>query len=130
MARITVEDCQERVDNRFLLVQMAIKRVHQYREGYEPLLETRNKEVVTALRAIPAGEPGDRRQHGRAPYRNYSILRLKCVTFQTLRRPCAGDGDSNLTRGLFSHLGTDVRLRGHQNNSLISNVNCPKRKST
>jgi len=36
MARITVEDCQQRVDNRFLLVQMAIKRVHQYREGYEP----------------------------------------------------------------------------------------------
>ena len=29
MARITVEDCQQRVDNRFLLVQMAIKRVHQ-----------------------------------------------------------------------------------------------------
>ena len=59
-----------------------------------------------------------------------AVYCLKCVTFQTLRRPCAGDGDSNLTRGLFSHLGTDVRLRGHQNNSLISNVNCPKRKST
>ena len=56
MARITVEDCQERVDNRFLLVQMAINRVHQYREGYEPLLETRNKEVVTALREIAAGK--------------------------------------------------------------------------
>lgn len=56
MARITVEDCQERVDNRFLLVQMAIKRVKQYRDGYEPLLETRNKEVVTALREIAAGK--------------------------------------------------------------------------
>ena len=56
MARITVEDCQERVDNRFLLVQMAIKRVHQYREGYEPLLETRTKEGVTALREIAAGK--------------------------------------------------------------------------
>ncbi len=53
MARITVEDCQERVDNRFLLVQMAIKRVRQYREGYEPLLDTNNKEVVTALRESP-----------------------------------------------------------------------------
>ena len=50
MARITVEDCQRRVDNRFLLVQMAFKRVHQYREGYEPLVESKNKEVVTALR--------------------------------------------------------------------------------
>jgi DNA-directed RNA polymerase subunit omega len=56
MARITVEDCQERVDNRFLLVQMAIKRVRQYREGYEPLLPSKNKEVVTALREIAAGK--------------------------------------------------------------------------
>ncbi len=56
MARITVEDCQERVDNRFLLVQMAIKRIQQYREGYECLVESRNKEVVTALREIAAGK--------------------------------------------------------------------------
>lgn len=56
MARITVEDCQERVDNRFLLVQMAIKRVRQYREGYEALIPSRNKEVVTALREIAAGK--------------------------------------------------------------------------
>lgn len=56
MARITVEDCQERVSNRFLLVQMAIKRVRQYREGYAPLVESRNKEVVTALREIAAAK--------------------------------------------------------------------------
>ena len=56
MARITVEDCQERVGNRFLLVQMAIKRVRQFREGYEPLVESRNKEIVTALREIAAGK--------------------------------------------------------------------------
>ncbi len=56
MARITVEDCQERVDNRFLLVQMAIKRVQQYREGYEALVSSKNKEVVTALREIAAGK--------------------------------------------------------------------------
>ncbi len=62
MARITVEDCQERVDNRFLLVQMAIKRVRQYREGYEPLIDSKNKEVVTALREIAAGkiQPDDK----------------------------------------------------------------------
>ena len=56
MARITVEDCQRRVDNRFLLVQMAIKRVRQYRQGYESLVDSRNKEVVTALREIAAGK--------------------------------------------------------------------------
>ncbi len=38
MARITVEDCLEKVNNRFLIVQMAIKRVKQYHEGYEPLV--------------------------------------------------------------------------------------------
>lgn len=56
MARITVEDCLEKVGNRFLIVQMAIKRVKQYREGYEPLVESRNKEAVTALREIAAGK--------------------------------------------------------------------------
>ena len=56
MARITVEDCQQRVENRFLLVQMAIKRVRQFREGYEPLIASRNKEAVTALREIAAGK--------------------------------------------------------------------------
>jgi DNA-directed RNA polymerase subunit omega len=56
MARITIEDCQERVDNRFLLVQMTIKRIQQYRAGYEPLVESKNKEIVTALREIAAGK--------------------------------------------------------------------------
>ncbi len=56
MARITVEDCQKQVGNRFLLVQMSIKRVQQYREGYAPLVQSRNKEVVTALREIAAGK--------------------------------------------------------------------------
>ncbi len=56
MARITVEDCLEKINNRFLIVQMAIKRVHQYREGYDPLVECKNKEIVTALREIAAGE--------------------------------------------------------------------------
>ncbi|THB64608.1 MAG: DNA-directed RNA polymerase subunit omega [Desulfovibrio sp.] len=56
MARITIEDCQKRIGNRFLLVQMGIKRVRQYREGYEPLLESKNKEVVNSLREIAAGK--------------------------------------------------------------------------
>ena len=56
MARITVEDCQKQVGNRFLLVQMSIKRVQQYREGYPPLVQSKNKEVVTALREIAAAK--------------------------------------------------------------------------
>lgn len=56
MARITVEDCLAKVSNRFLITQMAIKRVKQYREGYEPLVDSKNKEVVNALREIAAGK--------------------------------------------------------------------------
>jgi DNA-directed RNA polymerase subunit omega len=56
MARITVEDCQKMIGNRFLLVQMGIKRVHQFREGYTPLVESKNKEIVTSLREIAAGK--------------------------------------------------------------------------
>ena len=54
MARITVEDCLQQVNNRFLIVQMAIKRVKQYREGYEELVPCKNKEVVSSLREIAA----------------------------------------------------------------------------
>jgi DNA-directed RNA polymerase subunit omega len=56
MARITVEDCLAQVSNRFLITQMAIKRVKQYREGYEPMVDTKNKEVVNALREIAAAK--------------------------------------------------------------------------
>lgn len=56
MARITVEDCLAKVGNRFLITQMAIKRVKQYREGYEPLVTAKNKENVIALREVAAGK--------------------------------------------------------------------------
>jgi len=56
MARITVEDCLKQVDNRFMIVQMSIKRVKHFREGYEPLVDTKNKEVVNSLREIAAGK--------------------------------------------------------------------------
>jgi DNA-directed RNA polymerase subunit omega len=56
MARITVEDCLAQVSNRFLITQMGIKRVKQYREGYTPLVESKNKEIVSALREIAAGK--------------------------------------------------------------------------
>ncbi|MBI9079164.1 MAG: DNA-directed RNA polymerase subunit omega [Pseudodesulfovibrio sp.] len=56
MARITVEDCLEKVSNRFLITQMSIQRVKQYREGYEPLVLSKNKEIVSSLREIAAGK--------------------------------------------------------------------------
>ena len=59
MARITVEDCLEVVDNRFELVMMAAKRARQLASGVEPKLdnsETNDKPTVLALREIAARE--------------------------------------------------------------------------
>ena len=56
MARITVEDCMEYVENRFELVHLATKRTKQLVKGARPLVKSTNKEVVTALREIAAHE--------------------------------------------------------------------------
>jgi DNA-directed RNA polymerase subunit omega len=56
MARITVEDCLEKTTNRFALVLGAARRAKQLLRGERPLVESDNKEVVTALREIAAGK--------------------------------------------------------------------------
>lgn len=57
MARITVEDCLKKVDNRFVLVLLAAKRTKQLNKGSKPLVpETHNREIVLALREIAAGK--------------------------------------------------------------------------
>jgi DNA-directed RNA polymerase subunit omega len=57
MARITVEDCLKRVDNRFKLVNMVARRVRQIREGSEYLISSpKNEDIVVALREIAAGK--------------------------------------------------------------------------
>ncbi len=60
MARVTVEDCLEKVDNRFLLVMLAAKRVKQLYKGAKPLIDNKadNKNVVVSLREIAAGKVG------------------------------------------------------------------------
>jgi DNA-directed RNA polymerase subunit omega len=59
MARITVEDCLNHVDNRFNLVLLATKRARQLTHGVEPLLPWQNdKPTVMALREIAAGVLG------------------------------------------------------------------------
>ncbi|HEB76974.1 MAG TPA: DNA-directed RNA polymerase subunit omega [Methylothermaceae bacterium] len=57
MARITVEDCLEHVDNRFELVLLATKRARQLLAGAEPLVEWGDdKATVVALREIASGK--------------------------------------------------------------------------
>ena len=56
MARITIEDCLEKVPNRFHLVQMAAIRAKQLKQGANALVSADdNKAVVIALREIAAG---------------------------------------------------------------------------
>ena len=52
MARITVEDCLDQVPNRFELVLLAARRAKQLLKGARPLVESDNKEIVTALREV------------------------------------------------------------------------------
>ena len=61
MARITIEDCMEKVPNRFHLVRMASIRAKQLKKGARPLLTSDdNKDIVMSLREIAAGlvKPG------------------------------------------------------------------------
>ena len=57
MARVTIEDCLERLDSRFSLVHLAVRRVLQFRSGASLRIDApKNKEIVLALREIAAGE--------------------------------------------------------------------------
>jgi len=56
MARVTVEDCLDKVDNRFDLVTVATRRARQIEMGKEPLVDWENdKPTVVALREISEG---------------------------------------------------------------------------
>ena len=57
MARITIEDCLKKVENRFLLVNMVAKRVRQIREGSDYLVSSpKNEDIVVSLREVAAGK--------------------------------------------------------------------------
>jgi len=56
MARVTVEDCLDKVDNRFQLVLVATKRARQLANGVQPLVDWENdKPTIVALREIAEG---------------------------------------------------------------------------
>lgn len=57
MARITIDDCMKKVDNRFLLVNIVVKRVRQIREGSDYLVSSsKNEDIVVSLREVAAGK--------------------------------------------------------------------------
>jgi DNA-directed RNA polymerase subunit omega len=55
LARVTVEDCLEKVSNRFALVILAAERARQIANGAHALVKCDNKPAVTALREIAEG---------------------------------------------------------------------------
>jgi DNA-directed RNA polymerase subunit omega len=56
MARVTVEDCLDREENRFALVVLAAARTRQIMRGAAPLVRSKNKPAVTSLREIADGK--------------------------------------------------------------------------
>jgi len=56
LARVTVEDCLEKVGNRFALVILAAERARQLAKGSKALVKCDNKPAVTALREIAEGK--------------------------------------------------------------------------
>jgi DNA-directed RNA polymerase subunit omega len=59
MARITIEDCLDKIPNRFELTLAATNRARQISAGSAPLLEPdRDKPTVIALREVAAGKVG------------------------------------------------------------------------
>ena len=56
MARVSIEDCQKVMPNRFALVVVAANRTRQLMSSSVPLIKTNNKTAVTALREIAEGK--------------------------------------------------------------------------
>lgn len=56
MARVTVEDCLEKITNRFALVILGAERARQLSKGAHPTIICDNKPAVTALREIAEGK--------------------------------------------------------------------------
>lgn len=95
MARITVEDCLDHVDNRFNLVLLATKRARQLAGGVEPMLPWQNdKSTVMALREIAAG-----------------ILTPEVLAEQ---EPEEEDTTKSLEQALAEELAADLRGESHE----------------
>jgi DNA-directed RNA polymerase subunit omega len=56
MARVTVEDCLEKEDNRFALVVLAARRTRELMKGDPALVNSKNKAAVISLREIAKGK--------------------------------------------------------------------------
>jgi DNA-directed RNA polymerase subunit omega len=58
VARVTTEDCLEKLGNHFALVMLASERARQLAAGVKPLVICHNRPAVTSLREIALGLVG------------------------------------------------------------------------
>jgi DNA-directed RNA polymerase subunit omega len=56
MARITIEDCLDNVENMYELVLLTTRRARQLFSGADPLVKSKNRTIVTALREVASGQ--------------------------------------------------------------------------
>ena len=80
MARITIEDCLDNVENMYELVLLTTRRARQLFTGAEPLVKSKNRTIVTALRESGGSFPDAARSLGIHPkylHRLVRNLRLK-----------------------------------------------------
>lgn len=56
MARVTIEDCLDNVENMYELIHLATRRTRQIVKGADVLVKCKNRLAVTALREIAAGK--------------------------------------------------------------------------
>lgn len=54
MARVTIEDCLKNVSNMYELVHLATRRAQMLYKGADPMVKSKNRVIVTALREIAA----------------------------------------------------------------------------
>ena len=71
MARVSIEDCQKVMPNRFALVRVAANRARQLMGSSNPLIFTKNKHAVTALREIAEGHVVAKGKFGRSADEEY-----------------------------------------------------------
>jgi DNA-directed RNA polymerase subunit omega len=64
MARVTVEDCLEKEENRFALVVLASHRTRQLMKGAPALVDAKNKAAVISLREIADSKVRFHRESG------------------------------------------------------------------
>jgi DNA-directed RNA polymerase subunit omega len=88
MARITVEDYMDKVENRFGLVHLAAKRSKHLVKGGRPTVRSSNREVVTSLREIAAGEAACIRRPLRPQKRHPGAGSLLCPSPPNAVRNC------------------------------------------